>query len=100
MLPEPLKTLFRLTSIKLTASKLGIKKLTVTETVGKIEFNQDTIIDPGSIVDLVQSEPHKYKLGAANQVMIYEKMENPEARFSKIEQLLGILAKNQVSVVG
>ena len=98
LLPEAVKTLFRLTSLKLKCEELGIKKLTATDTGGKIEFDQETSIDPGSIVDLVQSEPHRYRLGAVNQVIIDEKMEKPEVRFSKIEALLERLGKKRESI--
>ena len=99
LLPEAAKSLFRTTLIKLEAAHLGIKKLSATETGGKIEFDQETTVDPSSIVELVQSEPHRYRLGTANQLIVDEKMEKPEARFSKIERLLERLENKQVSIV-
>ena len=97
LLPDAVKTLFRISQLKLQAAKLGIKKLTANETGGKIEFEQETPVDPGVIVRLVQSEPHRYRPGTANQLIIDEKMEKPEARFSKIERLLERLTNKQVS---
>jgi transcription-repair coupling factor (superfamily II helicase) len=87
LLPNPTKTLFRVTSLKLKAEALGIKKLDVGAHGGKLEFDQDTPVDPGSIVDLVQSEPHRYRLTAANQLTIEENMEKPETRFTRLERL-------------
>ena len=98
LLPEAVKTLFRVTVMKLRAIDLGIKKLNAGESGGKIEFDQETTIDPGSIVELVQSEPHRYKLGTANQLVFDDKMEKPETRFSKIEKLLGRLESKRVTV--
>ena len=98
LLPEPVKTLFRVTVIKLSASNLGIKKLHAGESGARIEFDQETTVDPGSIVELVQSEPHRYKLGAANQLIVDDKMEKPETRFNKIEKLLDRLDKKRVTV--
>ena len=97
LLPDAVKTLFRISQLKLQAANLGIKKLTANETGGKIEFDQETPVDPGVIVRLVQSEPHRYRPGTANQLIIDEKMEKPEARFSKIERLLERLTNKQVS---
>ncbi len=37
---------------------------------------------------LVQSEPHRYRLGSANQLRFDEKMEKVELRFNKIYRLL------------
>ena len=63
-----------------------------------MEFDQDTSIDAGAIVDLVQSEPHRYKLATANQLVFEEKMDKPETRFTKVERLLKRLEKHQVAI--
>jgi len=99
LLPDVVKSLFRVTSIKLKAAKLGIKKLSLDGSGGKIEFDQDTTVDPASIVELVQSEPSNYKLGVANQLIIEDKMEKPEARFSKLDRLLNRLRNKRDSFV-
>ncbi len=93
LLPEPVKNLFRVTSLKLRSEVLGIKKIDSGPESGKLEFDQDTSIDVGIIIDLVQSEPHRYKLATANQLVFSEKMESPEIRFTKIERLLDRLEK-------
>ena len=97
LLPEAVKNLFRITAMKLKAEDLGIKKLDAGETGGKIEFNQDTVVDPGSIVELVQSEPHRYKLATANQLTFSDKMEQSEKRFTKVDRLLERLEKKRVA---
>ncbi|MFT7222416.1 MAG: transcription-repair coupling factor (superfamily II helicase), partial [Candidatus Azotimanducaceae bacterium] len=96
LLPEPTKTLFRVTGLKLKAEALGIKKLDAGEKGGRIEFDQETTVDPGSIVELVQSEPHRYKLATANQLVIDDKMQTPETRFTKMERLLERMENKQV----
>ena len=98
LLPEPAKTLFRITHLKLRAELLGIKKIDAGANGGKMEFDQDTSIDAGAIVDLVQSEPHRYKLATANQLVFEEKMDKPETRFTKVERLLERLEKHQVAI--
>ena len=100
LLPEPVKNLFRVTTLKLHAEKLGIKKLDAGERGGKIEFDQETTIDPGSIVKLVQSEPHRYKLVAANQLVFDDKMEKIDTRFTKVERLLERLDNKRVNIAG
>ena len=98
LLPEPVKTLFRITRLKLRAERLGIKKIDAGNNGGKMEFDQDTSIDASAIVELVQSEPHRYKLTTANQLAFEEKMEHPETRFTKIERLLERLESRQVAI--
>ncbi|MBT7369273.1 MAG: transcription-repair coupling factor, partial [Gammaproteobacteria bacterium] len=98
LLPESVKALFRITVLKLKAANLGIKKLDAGELGGKIEFDQETTVDPGSIVELVQSEPHRFRLATANQLLIDDKMEKIETRFTKVERLLDRLEKKRVAI--
>ena len=98
LLPEPTRTLFRITALKLRAEALGVKKVDAGGNGGKLEFDQDTTVDPGSIVELVQSEPHRYHLSAANQLRFEENMENPETRFNKIERLFERLEQRQQAI--
>ena len=98
LLPDPSKNLFRVTMLKLQSEKLGIKKIDAGERGGKLEFDQDTTIDPGSIVELVQSEPHRYKLTTANQLTFQEAMVEPNTRFKRIERLLERLEKKRVAI--
>ncbi len=88
LLPEPTDTLFRLTSLKLKAESLGIVKIDAGPNGGRLEFSEDTPVEPFTIVRLVQSEPHRYRLGGANQFRFDEKMEKVEQRFHKIYRLL------------
>ena len=100
LLPEATKTLFRITSLKLKAQRLGIKKLDAGAQGGKIEFSQDTKVDPFNIVQLVQSEPHRYRLPTPNQLSFEENMEKPESRFQKIERLLDRLDRKGLAIAG
>lgn len=100
LLPEPLKTLFRITTLKLKAEQLGIRKVNAGEHGGRIEFDQETVVDPGAIVELVQSEPHRYKLAGANQLSFSDKMDKPETRFNKVTRLLERLEAKRVVETG
>lgn len=88
LLPQATKILFRLTSLKLKAESLGIKKIDAGPNGGRLEFSEDTPVEPFTIVQLIQSEPHRYRLGSANQFRFDEKMEEVEQRFNKICRLL------------
>jgi transcription-repair coupling factor (superfamily II helicase) len=94
LLPEQVKTLFRVTALKLRAEKLGIKKLDAGPKGGKLEFAQSTPVDPFSIVQLVQSAPNRYRLATANQLAFEENMEVAETRFQKVEKLFERLEQN------
>ena len=88
LLPEPCKLLFEVTKIKLLAEALGIKKIDMGATNGRIEFQSDTQVDPLSLVKMVQSQPQYYSLDGADALKFKADMENIEDRFSTIATLL------------
>ena len=98
LLPDTTRNLFRVTEIKLQADRLGIKKIDSGVENGRVEFQQDTLIDPGAIIDLVQSEPHRYKLTTANQLSFHEEMAEPETRFTKVARVLDSLEKKRIAI--
>jgi len=101
LLPDSTKSLFRVTELKLKAELLGIKKLDAGDSSGRLEFTHDTPVDAFTIVNLVQSEPHRYRLSSGNQLRIEEKMENIDTRFDKIHRLLDRLQEsNKLAITG
>src|SRR5690606_17923002 len=58
LLPEQTKNLFRVTQIKIKAQNIGITKLEASARGGRIEFSSETRVDPYTIVQLVQKQPH------------------------------------------
>lgn len=91
LLPEPIKNLFRVTQIKISAEAIGITKLEANNRGGKVEFASDTRVDPLQIVKLVQSQPRMYKLEGANQLKFTMDMESTEKRIQSVMDLLTYL---------
>jgi len=91
LLPEAAKNLMRVTKLKLIASPLGVSKLEVNKDYGRIEFGDDTQVDPLKIVTLVQTQPQKFRLEGATGLKFYEAMEDADHRIrtthSVLEQL-------------
>jgi len=92
MLPEPMKQLFRITALKLKMQPLGIKRLDLGSAGGKLEFNQDTPVDPGLIVSLVQTETATFRLEGATVLRITRNLPEFDARLNFAMQLLDRLA--------
>jgi transcription-repair coupling factor (superfamily II helicase) len=88
LLPEPAKNLVRLTLLKLQADKLGIKKIDAGPQGGRIEFANDTCVEPITLIKLIQSQPTRYKFEGATQFKFQIPMERPEERFNILESLL------------
>ena len=88
LLPGPAKNLFRVSLLKIQAEALGIKKLETSASNGRVEFGENTTIDPFTLVKLVQSQPATYRLEGATKLKFQLAMESHEERFEAIEQLL------------
>ena len=92
LLPEALKTLFRITQIKLQTVALGIEKIDIGEEHGKIVFNKNPNIDPMKIIQLIQSRPSEYRFDGKQTLRINCQSDELESRFNQLEALLRKLA--------
>lgn len=88
LLPEQTKNLFRQTRLRLRAEKMGIIKIDAGATSARIEFNSQPDINPIAIIQLIQFEPHLFKLEGSSVLKYSGSMEKGEARFKLLEQLL------------
>ncbi|GAA5523491.1 transcription-repair-coupling factor [Microbulbifer aestuariivivens] len=93
LLPEPLKYLFRTTEIKLRASAMGIRKLEASAARGRLEFSENTSVDPLTLVKLVQNQPGMYQLAGANLLTFALDESGPEERLAQVAGVLEQLAQ-------
>jgi transcription-repair coupling factor (superfamily II helicase) len=88
LLPPPTKTLFAITTLKLLAEPLGIRKIEVGANGGRILFKPKPDIDPVKIIRLIQQQPKVYKLDGPDKLRFTLAFANPE---DKIEFVTGLL---------
>ncbi|WP_304638438.1 transcription-repair coupling factor [Pseudomonas sp.] len=88
LLPPPVKTLFRVTSLKLRCEPLGIAKVDVGAEHGRLEFAADTRIDPLVLVRLIQDNPQRYRLEGATVFRFNAPMASADLRLNTVEALL------------
>lgn len=93
LLPAACKTLFRVTQLKLLAEAIGISKVEAGEDNGRLVFDEETTVEPGRLVELMQAEPSRYRLTDARQLRFEGQMLEPEARFAQVEGLLNRLTE-------
>ena len=98
LLPEPAKTLFRVTALKLRCQPLGISKLDVGAEHGRVEFASETQIDPLTLVRLIQDNPQRYRLEGANIFRFNAPMAQAELRLNTVEALLDRLQPSPETV--
>jgi transcription-repair coupling factor (superfamily II helicase) len=97
LLPDPLKTLFRLTQLKLKASPLGIEKIDMGAQGGRLNFTDKPDIDPVKIIQLIQSQPRIYKLDGNDKLRINQNLPDAEARIELLDKLLDELSEKQAA---
>ncbi len=88
LLPEALKNLFHITQLKLKAGRLGIRKIELGEKGGRLYFNEQTNIDTGQLINLIQSQPQSYKLDGQNKLRIIQDIPDSAMRFKILADLL------------
>lgn len=91
LLPEALKRLFAVTDLKLASQVLGVTRIDLGEHKGKLEFSNQTSVDPIKIVNLVQRESHIFKLEGASTLRITADMGDFAGRLKFAHELLGRL---------
>ena len=92
--PEPLRRLFAVTRLKQQAAPIGIDRIDLHEGGGKLEFRNDTSVDPTALVRLVQDEPQQYRLEGGSVLRITADLGDFDARLRFAEELLSSLASS------
>ena len=98
LLPEHVKNLFQVTSLRQRIDKLGIRRLDAGPSGGKIEFSKQTSIEPIVIVDMVQNYPDIYRLQGATGLRFKVEMFSAEDRLQVVSELLDQLSPQQKQV--
>jgi transcription-repair coupling factor (superfamily II helicase) len=93
LLPEPVKSLFRIASLKLLATPMGIRKIELGNEEGRILFDTEPAIDTDSLIELIQSQPQQYRLEGATKLRLYGDFHEDEDRFARVAELLKLLAQ-------
>jgi transcription-repair coupling factor (superfamily II helicase) len=91
LLPEPAKTLMRVTAIKQTAAQLGIEKIDASDHGGYLVFAPQSHIDPVALVQLVQNDGKTYKLQGSHRLQFRGDFAELDRRVAGISKLLARL---------
>ena len=98
LLPPPLKSMFRLSELKLRARDFGIRKIDANVSGARLDFADSARIDPAAIVRLVESEPANFALGGTNQLRIKAGFREADDKLGYIENLLERIAAREPAV--
>ena len=90
-LPEPAKTLLRITARKLGAAALGVRKIDLGAGGGRVDFAEAADVDPARIVALLQSHPHRFRLDGERRIRVRWDLPDLDARLDAIDHLAAAL---------
>jgi transcription-repair coupling factor (superfamily II helicase) len=88
LLPEAVQNLFRITAVKIRAHPIGIKKIDLGESGGRLVFAEEANVNPERIIHLLRTHPADYRLDGQDKLRVMRKLPDPEQRFEVLEELL------------
>jgi transcription-repair coupling factor (superfamily II helicase) len=92
LLPDAAKHMFAVAELKLRATELGIRKLDLGESGGRVHFVEKPNVDPMAIIRLIQGQPKLYKMEGPDKLRMT--LDLPDAS-SRVLAAKGILTALQ-----
>ena len=68
--------------------KLGLKKIEAGPNSGRLQFTENTAVEPMTIVSMVQNNPAIFRLQNNDQLSFTMPMDSAEQRFSEVNKIL------------
>ena len=93
LLPDPLKNLFAITSLKLRATALGIRKLELGANGGRVLFTPQPAIDPMTVIRMIQTLPKVYALDGQDKLRIKLQLDGASERLRSAQDIVAALGK-------
>ncbi len=97
LLPEATKTLFALSTLKLMATPLGIRKLDFGINGGRLTFRDKPDVDPMAIIRLIQQKPRVYKLDDKDKLRVTRELPDAAERIRAAQDVLMALGARRPS---
>ncbi|MCF6226651.1 MAG: transcription-repair coupling factor [Xanthomonadales bacterium] len=95
LLPDALKNLFEIARLRLQAQQLGIRKISLGENGGVIEFLAEPNIEPIQLIRLIQLNPSTYRLDGPEKLRITADLPQALQRFDFLHKLFSKLMSSQ-----
>jgi transcription-repair coupling factor (superfamily II helicase) len=92
-LPEPARNLFRMARLRAAAARLGIERLDIGPGGGSVSFADETPVDPGALILLVQKSARTLRFDGPSKLRFSGSFREPEERFAAAQAQLETLAK-------
>ncbi|HHJ14478.1 MAG TPA: transcription-repair coupling factor [Gammaproteobacteria bacterium] len=88
LLPDPVKTLFEITRLKLLATPLGVQRIDIGDQGGRLVFDEQPQVNPDAVIRLIQQQPERYRLDGASILRVQAELQDPACRIEEVARLL------------
>ena len=92
LLPDPARHLFAIAELKHEATRLGIRKLDLGPTGGRVQFESKPNVDPMTVIQLIQKQPRHYTMDGPDKLRIKLELPDATSRLQAARALLAALA--------
>jgi transcription-repair coupling factor (superfamily II helicase) len=93
VLPDQAKHLFQVAELRLDATKIGLRKLDLGPTGGRLSFLPKPNVDPMSVIRMIQSQPKTYQMDGPDKIKVKLELPDAASRLRAARALLVTLAK-------
>ncbi len=97
LLPEPAKRLFAVTRLKLLAQQLGVRRLDLGPQTGRLEFSDRAQVDPIAVIQLIQRQPHIYRMDGPSMLRIRKNLPEFQERMDFAQTLCRTLLTSEAT---
>ncbi len=91
LLPDAAKHLFATAELKLQATALGLRKLDLGASGGRLQFVEKPHVDPMAVIRLIQGQPQHYRMDGPDKLRISLDLADPATRFQAARGLITAL---------
>ena len=88
LLPDPLKMLFRVSSLRLSAESIGVSRVDLGAQGGRLEFLENTTADSRALLKLLHNHPGTYGMSGPSRLTVKSELETGEERADMAAKLL------------
>lgn len=93
LLPEPAQHLFAVQALRQRAAALGIRKLELGATGGRVHFGSATTVEPSNVIRMVQQLPKVYALDGPDKLRIRLELPGAAERLRVAGEILDVLGR-------
>jgi len=97
LLPDYLKNLFAISEIKLRSNSMGITHIKTTDSIIKIQFDEQPKINHVKLIELIQTQSNTYRFDGKHTLSVLKVGEEIEQRVTQIYDVIAILSEQQAA---